>query len=58
MKTVKDIDFEIFVKVYDYCYVVYIDIYLSDYYKELFFLINIDEFEEDLNGEDNIVYSD
>jgi len=31
---------------------------LLDYYKELFPLINTDEFEEDLNSEDNVVHSD
>ena len=58
LKTVEDIDFEMFIEVYDYCCIVYVDIYPSDYYKKFLFLIDIDEFEENLNGEDNIVYSD
>ncbi len=58
MKIVENIDFETFVEAYDHCCVVYVGIYPSDYYGEFPFLIDTDEFEEDLSGEDNIVYGD
>ena len=58
MKTVKDIDFETFVEAYNHYCIIYIGIHPSDYYKELPSLINIDEFEEDPNGENNIVRGD
>ncbi len=42
------------------CYIIFI-MYLKSWRplkKKFLFLIDIDEFEENLNGEDNIVYSD
>ena len=47
-----------FIEIYNHCCIVYVGIHLSDYYGELFPPIDTDEFEEDPNGEDNIVYGD
>ncbi len=58
LKTVKDTDFKTFVEIYDHCCVIYVDIYLSDYYGELPFLVDTNEFEEDSSGEDNIICGD
>ncbi len=58
LKTVENIDFKTFAEVYNHCYVVYVGIHLSDYYGELPLSVDINEFEEDLNGEDNIVRSE
>ena len=58
LKTVEDIDFKTFVEVYDHCCVIYIGIYLLDYYRELPLPVDTDEFEEDPSGEDNMVCGD
>src|SRR6266699_5189272 len=58
LKTVENTDFETFVEIYDHCYVIYVGIYPSDYYKEFPSLVDTDEFEEDPNGEDNMVRGD
>ena len=55
MKTVENTNFKTFVKIYDHCYIIYIGIYPSDYYKELPPPIDINEFEENPNNEDNII---
>jgi len=58
LKTVENTDFKTFAKTYNHCYIIYIDIHLSDYYRELPPPIDTDEFEEDPSGEDNIIRGD
>ncbi len=58
LKTVEDIDFETFAKTYDYYYIIYVGIHPSDYYRKFPLPVDTDEFEEDPNGEDNMVRGD
>jgi len=57
-KTVESIEFESFTTVYNHYYTMYPGLYPLDYYRELPFMVNNDEFEKNFNYKDKIISGD